>query len=267
MTSYVFTILEKKYHWDKVYQSLSEKYGSNFELVLAVKNSNPEKNEIMKFAKTFKRVSVLVVEDDKTENDMIAEAIKNVQGYEMVLCRDYFDYKTIFSDYMIEMSLEGAQVVAYKKNKKTSKLKNFFTKIYNKVIKKIFGFKLYEAEIGLIYFNNIALSVLKELPNSATFTKVNKWVGFEVSYIEIESELISQAKLDKSELKSVKIGLIACSALIALFFTGFVLLAVFNKLSFIVGLLFIFVLIITFFVLLYNILKFTFVNRYGNLKW
>ena len=223
MTSYVFTILEK-YHWDKVYQSLTNKLktlnGACFE------NSNPEK---MKFCslQNLQRVSVLVFEDSKTENEMISETVKVVQGHEMVLCRDYFDYKTVFSDYMLEMGLQGAQVVVYRKIKKSSKLKSFFDNLYNKMIKKVFGFRLYGAEVGLMYFNNIALSVLKELPNNVTLTKVNKWAGFEVSYIDIESETISEA-IEKVSPNQLKLA-IASATILALLVAGFVLLAVFKN--------------------------------------
>lgn len=266
MTSYVFTILEKKYHWDKVYQSLTEKFGKNFEMVLALKNSNSEKAEILEFAKTVKRVSVVVLDDDKSENALVSEAIKASQGQEMVLCRDYFDYKTIMSDYMVAMGAQGAQVVVYRKIKKTSKFKNFVSKIYNKIVKYIFGFKLYGAEVGMVYFNNIALSVLRELPNSTVLTKVNKWAGFETSYIDIESKEISKAKLEKRELKSIIKRIVFYSVLSALVIAGFVLLAVFNKLSFIVGILLIFVFLISNFILFYNSLKFTIIDKYGDLR-
>lgn len=266
MTSYIFTILEKKYHWDKVYQNLTNKYKKNFEMVLVLKKSNLEKTEILEFSKSVERVQVLVLDDDISENAMINQAIKAVKGKDMVLCRDYFEYKTIFSDYMLSMGAQGAQLVVYRLIKKKSKLKNFFSKLYHKIIKYIFNFKLYEAEVGLIYFNDIALSVLKELPNNIILTKVNKWAGFETSYIDIEEKEISPAKLEKKELKPVLLRIIIYSTISLFMLVGFVLLAVFNKLSFIVGILLVFVFLISLFILFYNSLKYTIINRYGDLR-
>lgn len=266
MTSYVFTVLEKKYYWDKVYQSLTNKYEDNFEMVLVLKKSNSEKEEVLKFSKTVDRVKVLLVDENFSENAMVGEAMQEVSGKDMVLCRDYFAYKTIFSDYMVAMGRQGAQVVVYRKVKKASKLKSFFSKLYEKVVKYIFGFKPYGGDIGLVYFNNIALSVLKELPNNTVLTKVNKWAGFEISYIDIEDKELTPAKLEKKELKPTLQKIIFYSVISVVLIAGFVLLAVFSKLSFVIGILIIFVLLLFQFFLFYNCLKYTVVNKYGDLR-
>ena len=41
MISFLFSIVDKKIFWDKVYQTLSQKY-DDFEMVFAIKEQNPE---------------------------------------------------------------------------------------------------------------------------------------------------------------------------------------------------------------------------------
>jgi hypothetical protein len=264
MTSYVFTVIEKRYYWDKVHEILAEKYDDGFELIFAVRKSCPEKADLLTLEKQQKNVKVLEFEDTASENKMIDTAIKQTRGLDMVLCRDYFEYDTIKSDYFLAMAQYNTQVILFKKERKTNKFKDFFTKVYNKLIKFIFGFSPYDADIGLMYFSNIAVDVLKALPSSTLLTKVNKWAGFDVSYITIEE--LETPKLEKTEKKALVIWTSVLGFFMSVIIAGFVLLAVFGKLGFVLGLLFIFCFVIVAFMLNYTLLKLKIVCKYGDLK-
>lgn len=263
MTSYVFSIINKRIIWSKVYDILKSKFEDDFEMVFAINKNNEELANLEKLKKKHKNVVVVICEEKASENEMINKAIKEVSGLNMVLCRDYFEYATVLSDYIVAMGYMGTQLVLFRKKEKTSKFKEFFKKIYNKLVSWLFGFKLYEGDIGLMFFGNIALSVLKELPNTAHYTKVNRFVGFDISYVE--SEELPKPKFEHKERKKVVIQSIITAALIVLEIVAFVLLIVFNLLGFIGGLILILLIICSVLYLFYEILKISILNQYGDL--
>jgi len=264
MTSYVFSIINKQIVWSKVHEILKSKFGSDFEMVFALKEENEELAALEKLQKKHKNVVIVVCKQNASENEMINKAIKEVSGDNMVLCRDYFEYATVLSDYIVAMGYMGAQLVLFRKKEKTSKFKDFIKKIYNKIVSWLFGFKLYEGDIGLMFFGNIALSVLKELPNTAHYTKVNRFLGFDISYVE--SEELQKPKFEQKERKRVVAHSIISAALVILETVAFALLIVFDLLGFIGGLVLILLIVCSIFYLFYTIIKITILNQYGDLS-
>ncbi|MGI5842185.1 MAG: hypothetical protein ACOX6H_02700 [Christensenellales bacterium] len=265
MISYMFSVIEKQMHWDKIYDILTSKYGKNFEMILLVKKSNPQIANLKDHEKSFSRLKVLEFEDNKSENYMIAHALEQVKGKALILCRDYFDYATIMSDYFVEMLKHNVPIAVYRRPKqKANKVKMFFEKLYAKIVKLIFGYSLYDGDIGLVLFGEIPLSVLKTAINPIILTKVNRWVGFDISYVEKDD--LPEPKPEKFTLKKQITTLCIESALLVLSIAGFVILAVFGKLTFLLGLLFIVFFVLFGFLTLHAALKLSIVNYYGDLS-
>ncbi len=264
MTSYVFSIIEKAVHWNKIYDIIEEKYKKEFEIIFAIRKSNPELADLEALAKKKKNVIVNTFEQNASENFMLSESIKSANGDDLVLCRDYFDYATIMSDVLVNLGKMGAQVVCYRKPQKKGKFFAFFRKIYNNIIHMIFGFSFYEGDIGLMYFNNVATSILKSLPNNILLTKINRWAGFEVSYIE--SDDLKKPKFEKIEGKKTSLLLGIALFLFLAFIGGIVTLSLLNIVEFMqifgcsIG---IFLSLIW---VVYLVLKLAIINRVGDLK-
>lgn len=263
MTSYVFSIIDKQIIWSKVYDILKSKYEDDFEIIFVTKEKNEELATLQKLQKKHDNVVMVVCEESLTENEMINKAIAQVSGDNMVLVRDYFEYATVLSDYIVAMGNLGAQVVLFRSKQKSSKFKDFFKRIYNKLVSWLFGFKLYQGDIGLMFFGNIALSVIQELPNSVHYTKVNRFSGFDISYVEAED--LQKPRHEHKERKKVMIASIVTAVCIALEITALVLLSVFNVLGFLGGLGLILMILCSVFYLGYVLLKLSILNEYGDL--
>ncbi len=257
MVSYIFSVIKKRLIWKKVVEILNKKH-SDFQIIFAVYNQNPDLNEILDLKS--EKIKVLQFDTDD-ENHMISQAILQCDGSSLMLCRDYFQYSTVMSDFLLEMAESGAQVVMFKHNKKSNKLIEFNKKLLNKLIYSIFNFKMYEGDIGLIYFGNIAFSVMKKT-NAILFTKINRFVGFEISYASIDQlpKAIPQKKGLKKEVLKFSIFSII---LIALIFSMSFLIA-FNKIGFVLGLLFLTLIILDVFYIIYLSLKLDIIKRVGD---
>lgn len=264
MTSYVFSVIDKKIIWSKVYDILKSKYDEDFEMVFAIKKSNTELADLEALSKQHENISVLTFDDNKSENEMLNDTIKAVKGENMILCRDYFEYATVLSDYLLAMGELDCQVALFRRSEKKGKIRQFFSSLYHNTVAWLFGFKLYEGDIGLMYFGNIALSIMREMPNSSYYTKVNKWSGFDISYVE--SDELLKPKIECKERKRNIIAMSVTAGIIALLITLFVILCVVKTITFIVGLLIIFSIFAALFYLFYLVLKFTILKNYGDLS-
>lgn len=265
MISYVFSILEKQIHWDKVYQILKQKYGDTFELVFGIKKGNSELDDLLALQKKHKdSVTVVVLENNASENQILNEALKKSKGTHIVMCRDYFEFTTVMSDVLLAMGYQGVQLAMYQKIKKTNKIKEFFKKIYNKLVSWIFGFSMYDGDIGLMFFGNVTASTLRTLNNPSLLTKVNRWAGIEPSYVRIEE--LKKPKLEKSLLKNNIIWLCLSLVLFIGTLVGFILLVNFGLLNFIQGFLMVVGMIVFLLWALYLVLKLSVVCKVGDLK-
>lgn len=257
MVSYIFSVIEKRLIWKKVVELLQQKH-NDFQIIFAVYDKNPDLNEILELQD--ENIKVLQFSHND-ENEMISQAIKHCNGNSLMLCRDYFKYSTVMSDFLLEMADKGAQVVMFKHEKKVGKIAEFNRKILNKLISSIFNFKMYEGDIGLIYFGDIAFSVMKQT-NAVLFTKVNRFVGFDISYASIEQLPKPQPQRKRLKKEILKVSIFS-SLLIALI-VGMSLLLAFNKIGFVVCLIFITIIILDIFYILYLSLKLDILKRVGD---
>ena len=259
MISYLFTVKEKRMNWDKVEKYIQKKT-DDYEMILAVDSKNPDLEEIKSFES--EKFKVLVFEN-KTQNQMIEKALEVVDGDSLLLCRDEFLYTDVMASFLIGMGELGAQVVMFRKNKKTNKVKKFFAGLKNKFIKTFFNFDLYEGDTGMMFFNNIALSVLKET-KGVLLTKVNRFVGFEISYAEIDD--LEQNDYEKHEKKALVKKISIVSSILACLIVAFGLLVGFKLIGFIISTLFVVSFIGLGFWILYLSLKLSIINKVGDLK-
>ena len=263
MISYLFSVINKQIYWDKVYQLLKEN-NDNFEIIFVLHESNEELNDIKLLSENNSNVHYYVYENGTSENQMISNAIKYVNGTELVLCRDFFEYTPVMSDFLIEMGKSGAQICLFQKNIKKNKLKKFLKAIYKKITKTIFGFESYEGNVGLVYFGNIALSVLKEVKDITLLTKVNRWKGFDISYAL--TDVINCSKPERKSLKNTVFNLISASLIMFLLIIALSMLIAFNVIGYVLILLFTLFILIDIFWLFYLILKLYIVIKLGDLK-
>lgn len=249
--------------WDKVYDKLKNQY-KEFEMIFVIKNSNPELADIEALAKERTSVKCFCFEDNVSENFMINSGIKQVKGEALVLCRDYFEYAPVLSNFLTTMGTQGAQVAMFKKQKKDNKISAFFSKMYHKIISSIFGFDCYEGDIGLIFFGNIALSTLKSVPHSAILTKVNRWKGFDICYaVSVDMQ---KPKLEKKEQKRTLVNLIISTGIMAVLTTTMSLLISNKLIGFLPILLFSGLIFLMLVWIIYGLLKYSIVAKVGDLK-
>ena len=252
MISFLFSVLDKKIYWDKVYDLLKEK-NKSFEMIIVVKQNSEELEDIQKLEQLKSNVHCYVFDDNTSENYMINEGIKKSNGESLVLCRDYFDYAPILSDFLLDMGNEGAQVCMFKKNKKQNKIIDLVLKFFRKFTKNIFGFEMYQGDIGLIYFGNVALSVLKETKNCSILTKVNRWKGFDISYALTDD--LPKPKPERKNTAKMIVSLVGSLLSLTVLVTAMVLLICFDLIGFVLILLFCTVILVNILWLLYNLLK------------
>lgn len=264
MTSYVFSVINKKIKWDRVYDILDKKYGADFEILFAIRKNNPELEYLLKLQEKSQDFFVYSYENDKSENFMLSETIKKANGDDLILVRDYFEFATVLSDVLVGVGAKGIPLAMYRKPKKQNKFKDFFVNIYKKVVRFVFGFSLYEGDIGLMYFGNIAFSILKEMPNNILLTKINRWSGFDVSYIEMDD--LTKPVFEKHAKKKLLTQISIFASLTLLSLGAFVTLLVLNLLGFIGGLL----LVVSFLGfglwLKYLIIKLSIIDTVGDLE-
>lgn len=263
MISFLFSVVDKQVYWDKVYASLSQKY-DKFEMIFAIHNQNTELEDLQKLANQNKNVRVFTFERDATENFMINQTIKHAHGDCLVLCRDYFVYATVLSDFLLEMGMQGAQIAMFQKQKKSNKITKWFSKLFHKTTKLLFGFDYYDGDIGLVYFGNIAFSVLKELPSCTLLTKVNRWKGFEICYATAED---INSTLSENEDKHKALANMICSlGVFVVLVSTLVVLCCFNLIGFLPILGFSMTILLNIVWMTYSIAKYCINRRVGNLK-
>lgn len=234
MTSYLFSIIDKKIYWNKVYE-LIEQNDKNFEFIFVIRENNPEIEDVIKLQHEKSNVFVYTFSPDKSENFMINDAIKKVNGKRLIICRDYFDFAPVMANFLLEMGQQGAQIAMFKKEDKKKTVKEYILNAYRKLTQSLFGYELYQGDIGLIYFGNIALSVLKEIPNSSILTKVNRWKGFDVCYATTKD--LAKPKPERKKLKSCITSSIISFFILSLLITALSLLIAYNVIGFVLILL------------------------------
>ena len=263
MISFLFSIVDKKIFWDKVYQTLSQKY-HDFEMVFAIKKQNSELEDLHVLADGKDNIKIFEYNQDASENFMISQTIKQVKGDCLVLCRDYFVYATILSDFLIDMGSQGAQIAMFQKQRKSNKITKFFAMLSHKITKALFGFDFYDGDIGLVYFGNIALSVLKNLPNCSLLTKVNRWKGFEICYATTDS--LDKPVMEKREAKKALVNMICSFGTLAVLICALVLLCVFDLIEFLPILCFATAILVNILWATYAVIKFFLNKKVGDLK-
>ena len=69
-------------------------------------------------------------------------------------------------------------------SKKSGKIKAFFRSLFSPIIRFLFGYDLLSGSLSCVGYGKNCLEVLKQLDNPSLFTKVDKWSGVDIKYIE-----------------------------------------------------------------------------------
>ncbi len=83
--------------------------------------------------------------------------------------------------------------------KKRNKVGEFFYKLWEKIIRVLFDLTSFDGDISAICFSEKLTSVIKNIPNLSSVSRINRWKGVSVGVIETSSK---PAKKEYSKLKN-----------------------------------------------------------------
>ena len=155
---------------------------------LSLKNLKPNKNIAC---------NVFYFADGTSQEDMIQSVISKVYCHTLVLVRDdesEVDFNILNS--MIKKQREGYDVVLARPAKRNP-IKNFFVKLMQKLVNYVFNFKLFDGDLTYQIFGGNAVSILKA-NGTALLTKVDKWLGAKIGYVEYNHSVVQTDKNRKS---------------------------------------------------------------------
>lgn len=128
-----------------------------------------------------------IVSSEKNVDKIINSVIPKISGDKLCLIRNY---NGNFDDVK-------KMVLKVKKNNEICKIKeksgkfiDFLFNLLDIVINFIFGYKLLHTSLAMLVFGKNATCVLKTLPNSSTYTKVNKWVGMDILQVSVNAQSV-----------------------------------------------------------------------------
>ena len=158
------------------------------EISLFVLCEKSQAQSLLMHSKNANGINVLVFPDQTKEDDMISSCIKSLGNVApLVLIRSGCNFHSAENiSLLIEKIKSGADVAMLKSTKKGGKIRAWFGKTYKKLCELFFGFKFFEGNIAMVAFSETAHKILKETP-IAKMTKINRWIGVDVEYIEKKS--------------------------------------------------------------------------------
>lgn len=197
------------------------------------------------------------------EDSMISFGINSLTEGDFILLRN--DVKEINSDLLEKILYErqlGGDIIMAKKPRKKNFLSNFFSNIFKKLYFLIFNFNFYLGDIGVQYFSNLALSVMKET-NSIMLTKLNKWLAVNIKYLDFE---INPTYITQKDYGKSKLLLLIYAVCIAVLTTlTFVLSDIFNH-SFIFWLFVAFLFVIFAILIMVTIFRIRLIYKIGDIR-
>lgn len=151
-------------------------------IVLTEKGSALAKSQNQRVGKN---ISVLVFATHISEDEMVSSCIKALQNVSpVVLIRGNCNFHSAENiGLLVEKVQNGADIAMFKESKKGGKFRLWLGKTYKKLCEMFFGFRFFEGNVSMIAFSLLAHKVLKETPVTK-MTKINRWVGVDVQYIE-----------------------------------------------------------------------------------
>lgn len=151
---------------------------------------------------------VQIVTNESNADKVINTIIPKVTGEKLCIIRDYSgnfdDVKNMTNKVQKDNQL-------CKIKEKHGKFVDFFKNLLDIMVNFLFGYTLFHTSIAMLVFGKDCVVLLKTLPNSSTFTKINKWTGIEI----LEQEVSSAKKIKfKPKLVGSYIKISVCVLLI-----------------------------------------------------
>lgn len=165
------------------------------------------KNEIAKqIKKQFENADIIFLCTDKkikkSDNyttvifdKIVRDDVAINSSFKLIKNNNVFVIRSGFKDfdilYLLSENNINNDIIMFKNNKNNSKI-HFFNKIitfFKNLYYKLFNYYFYNGNIVCILFKKNACEVLKQLDNPATFTKIDKWVGLTIGYVEKNIEI------------------------------------------------------------------------------
>ncbi|MDD3397864.1 MAG: hypothetical protein PHR96_04945 [Clostridia bacterium] len=208
-------------------------------------------------------ISLNIFPNGTKEESMINTSIKDLPECGFVLIRN--DVKDININLIEKILLEcqsGADIIMAKKPRKKNFITNFFSKIFQKLCSFIFHFSFYSGDIGVQYFNNLALSIMKET-NALMLTKINKWLAINIKYIDfnVETTYIKEKSYGNNKLM---LGIFIFSFMLSI---GLIVFFSFNSnISFIFYFLVAFLLLIFAILIMLTAFRIYLINKLGDIR-
>ena len=187
MITVLMPIVNRKQSFKEILEVFSGcEHSDKISLVILTEKNNKILEEITEDSPSNFPIFVDVFSVGTSEEAMISSAIKNLETSECVLIRDA---ATTFSSYHINKLFEGVllgyDVVMLKPKKQANKIKRFFQNLSKKLFKFLFGYNYYDGDIGMQYFGEQAVDILKTT-NLTILTKLNKWIALSIFYVETD---------------------------------------------------------------------------------
>lgn len=134
------------------------------------------------FFKNSKTTKVFVFANGSAKEEIINSLAPELGEEKVVILR-----KLISKD-ELERFLFSETDLTICATKKRNKFSNFFYKIWEKMIKMLFGFKFFDGDVSVVAINDRLAPVAKRIPNLSHATRVNKWKGASISSVETASQ-------------------------------------------------------------------------------
>ncbi|MBQ3494341.1 MAG: hypothetical protein IJA69_02890 [Clostridia bacterium] len=178
----------------KLNKFVSDKF-DDYELVVAV----GEKHRSVKI----ENVREYVFSENETNDDIINALVPVVFGQAMVVVRkiENNNFEPILN--VLSGFEQNNDIVLIRK--KQNKVTKFFKRILSFLIRFFYGYTLYDSNLSVCAFGEIPLNVLKQTENASTFTKINRWTGINIVYVEGECAKISFA--NHKPMRFVRLGI------------------------------------------------------------
>ena len=257
MLTLIIIVKQRKIQNDII--SLLETFCVNVQILFATEEGNDGLTEL---ENRKENVRVVYFPRKTSEEDMIESLIDYVDGQTLCIVRD--DNKPINVNLIkrcIVKQKEGYDIVMPKNNKKTNFFKKFFKKITNALVYKVFGFNLFEGNISIQCFGNNSINILKT-NRTGTLTKVNKWLGANIGYVD---DNVDNFRPKAKKLGKLKLWTILYFMLFIVFLSSTIALPILFSLPWLVVLLLIFGTLIGISLSLFNFLRFYIKYQVGEL--
>lgn len=226
MINLVIPVIDKAEEYSKIINEVASK--EDVRVIVGVSLSNESKLNLPNSV-------VLKVFKDGSQKEEIINSLKDYLDLgRVVIARRPFTLKEF------ENIVKSDAQITYFQGKRQGSVKEFFKKLVSGFVKILFGVNFFDGDISLIGFDQDLGEVLCNVNSLSYATRVDRWRGVEQGKVDAEKEEVRIEQNKKGNANLIIFSIL--STLIPVLTT--ILVSVFTKVGFIVGmLLFCFVLL------------------------